>query len=42
MYLSANKSGDYCWHAINSSNAKVEEILSSPQGAAFKKQFDGG
>lgn len=24
MYLSVNKSGDYCWHAINNSNAKVE------------------
>jgi pimeloyl-ACP methyl ester carboxylesterase len=41
MYLSANKSGDYCWQAINSSNIKVESILASGQGAAFKKQFAG-
>lgn len=41
MYLSANKSGDYCWHAINNSNSKVEEILSSDQNLAFKRQFKG-
>jgi hypothetical protein len=41
MYLSANKSGDWCWQAINNSNIKVESILASGQGAAFKKQFDG-
>lgn len=42
MFLSANKSGDYCYKAINESSIKVESILSSGDGAAFKAQFKGG
>lgn len=41
MYLSANKSGDYCWKAINDTSAKVEDILKTDKGAAFKAQFTG-
>ena len=41
MFLSANKSGDYCWKAINDTSARVESILKTDQGAAFKAQFTG-
>jgi hypothetical protein len=41
MYLSANKSGDYCWKAINDTSARVEDILKTKDGAAFKSQFKG-
>lgn len=41
IYLSANKSGDYCWKAINDTSSKVELILASSEGAAFKSQFSG-
>jgi hypothetical protein len=41
MYLSANKSGDYCWKAINDTSARVEDILKTKDGAAFKAQFSG-
>ena len=42
IYLSANKSGEYCWQAINNSNNKIESILSSSQNLTFKQQFKGG
>lgn len=42
MYTSSMLSGDYCAQAINASNAKVESILDSPDGEAFKAQFKGG
>lgn len=42
IYLSTNKSGDYCWKALNDTSSKVEEILSSGEGPAFKAQFAGG
>lgn len=42
MYLSANKSGDWCWQAINASNVRVEQILNSAQNQTFKAQFNGG
>ena len=42
MYLSALKSGDYCWKAINDTSARVESILKTSEGAAFKAQFSGG
>ena len=41
MFLSANKSGDYCWKAINDTSARVENIIASADGAAFKAQFPG-
>ena len=41
MYLSAAKSGDYCWKAINDTSAKVEEILKTSEGSSFKAQFKG-
>jgi pimeloyl-ACP methyl ester carboxylesterase len=41
IYISANKSGDYCWKAINDTSARVENILKTDQGAAFKAQFTG-
>ena len=41
MYLSANKSGDYCWKAINDTSARVEDILKTKDAAAFKAQFSG-
>ena len=41
MFLSANKSGDYCWKAINDSSAKVEQIINSDKGSEFKAQFEG-
>jgi hypothetical protein len=41
MYLSANKSGDYCWKAINDTSAKVEEILKGDGAEDFKGQFEG-
>lgn len=41
MYLSADKSGDYCWKAINDTSARVESILKTSEGAAFKAQFSG-
>lgn len=41
MYLSANKSGDYCWKAINDTSAKVESILKSDKATEFKSQFQG-
>jgi hypothetical protein len=42
MFISTNKSGDYCYNALNNSNPKVESILLSANGTAFKKQFTGG
>lgn len=39
MYLSSVLSGDFCVQAINSSNARVEQILKSSEGSAFKAQF---
>lgn len=42
MFLSANKSGEYCYKAINDSSIKVEAILNSGDGPAFKAQFPGG
>ena len=33
MYISANKSGDYCWKAINDSSAQVENILKSDKAS---------
>jgi hypothetical protein len=42
MFLSANKSGDYCYKAINDSSTKVESILNGAGGADFKAQFEGG
>lgn len=41
MYLSANKSGDYCWKAINDTSGRVEAVLKTTEGAAFKAQFAG-
>lgn len=41
MFLSANKSGDFCYKAINDSSSRVEAILKTDQGAAFKAQFPG-
>lgn len=41
MYISANKSGDYCWKAINDTSARVEAILKTAEGPAFKEQFKG-
>ncbi len=41
MFLSANKSGDYCYKAINQSSIRVQSILAGGEGAAFKAQFTG-
>ena len=41
MFLSTNKSGHFCWQALNNSNAKVESILKSGEAASFKAQFEG-
>ena len=42
MFLSANKSGDYCWKAINDTSAWVENVLKKEEeGAAFKAKFPG-
>jgi len=41
MYLSSVQSGDFCVQAINASNTRVEQILKSAEGAAFKSQFKG-
>lgn len=44
IYLSSQKSGDYCSSALNASNTRVEQILDSGAAAAdaFKSQFPGG
>ena len=39
MFLSANKSGDYCWKAINDTTAYVEQLLSTSKRGDFIKQF---
>jgi esterase/lipase superfamily enzyme len=36
VYLSTNKSGDYCWTAVNDSVANVEKILNSDEAQAFR------
>jgi len=41
MFLSANKSGDFCVKAINDSSSRVEAILKTEAGAAFKAGFEG-
>lgn len=41
MFLSANKSGDFCVQAINKSNDMVESILNSPDKDTFRAQFAG-
>ena len=41
MYLSAAKSGDYCWKAINDTSAHVEAILKTTEAATFKGKFPG-
>jgi hypothetical protein len=41
MFLSANKSGDFCYKAINESSNRVEAILKTDQKVAFKAQFTG-
>ena len=38
MYSSSMLSGDYCAQAINASSFKVESILDSANGTAFKAQ----
>jgi hypothetical protein len=42
MYLSSALSGDFCYQAINASSTRVEQILKSSEGPAFKTQFKGG
>jgi hypothetical protein len=42
MFLSANKSGDFCYKAINESSNRVEALLKTDQKEAFKAQFTGG
>lgn len=44
IYLSSERSGDFCVNALNASNHKVESILysSSEAANAFKSQFPGG
>ena len=41
MYLSANKSGDYCWKAINDTSIRVENMIKGSEGDKFKAQFEG-
>lgn len=41
VYLSTNKSGDFCWNAVNNSNTMVEQILNSNTSKEFKNQFEG-
>ena len=41
MFLSANKSGEDCWKAINDTSYRIEEILKTSEGTAFKAQFPG-
>ena len=36
MYLSAAKSGDYCWKAINDTSANVEAVLKTSEAALLK------
>lgn len=41
IFISANKSGDYCWKAINDTSSHVESLILSEEGAAYKAIFAG-
>ncbi len=41
MFLSANKSGDFCPKALNDSSTRVQATLEKGEGAQLKAQFPG-